>query len=119
FHASPIIFNIFRVSDATFVLVNDAFLNWAGYRRDEVLGLTTRELGIWENPAERERFWDDIRPAGSIRERECRLRNRRGRVSTMLASAVVIEINGVDHLLVMMVDISQRKQAEAELKRMC
>jgi PAS domain S-box-containing protein len=117
FHASPIITDIFRVSDATFVLVNDAFLNWAGYRRDELLGRTTLELGIWENPAERERFWDDVRLAGSIRERECRLRNRRGKVSTMLASAVIIEINGVDHLLTMMVDISQRKQADAEFHR--
>src|SRR6185436_3615928 len=36
---------------------------------------------------------------------------------TMLASGVIIEINGVDHLLTMLVDITQRKQAEAELHR--
>ena len=35
----------------------------------------------------------------------------------MLASGLIIEINGLDHVLVMMVDISQRKQAEAELQR--
>jgi len=33
----------------------------------------------------------------------------------MLASGVIIEINGVDHMLTMMVDITQRKQAEAEM----
>jgi signal transduction histidine kinase len=33
----------------------------------------------------------------------------------MLASGAMIEINGEDHLLVMMVDISQRKQMEADL----
>jgi len=117
FHASPIITAIFRASDARFVLVNDAFLSWAGYSREEVLGRTTIDLGIWENPTERDRFWADVRPAGSVRERECRLRNRHGRVSTMLASGVIIEINGMDHLLAMMVDISQRKAAEAELHR--
>ena len=118
FHASPIITAIFRVSDARLVLVNDAFLNWSGYRRDEVLGRTTIELGIWENPARRDRFWDNVLQAGSVREWECRSRDRCGRVSTMLASGVIIEINGVDHLLTMVVDISQRKEAEAELHRM-
>jgi PAS domain S-box-containing protein len=117
FHSSPIITAIFRVSDTRIVLVNDAFLNWSGYSRDEVLGRTTIELGIWENPARRDRFWDEVLRAGSVREWECRSRNRSGKVSTMLASGVIIEINGADHLLTMVVDISQRKEAEAELQR--
>jgi PAS domain S-box-containing protein len=117
FHSSPIITAISRASDAKFVLANDAFLNWLGYNRDEVLGRTAIELGVWEDPAERQRFWNEVRSAGSIRARECRLRNRHGKASTMLASGVIIEFNGVDHLLAMMLDISQRKQAEAELRR--
>jgi len=117
FYASPIITAISRASDARFVLTNDAFLNWAGYERDEVLGRTANELGIWENSAERQRFWDEVRFVGSVRGRECRLRNRSGKYSTMLASGVVIAFNGEDHLLGIMLDISQRKQAEAELHR--
>lgn len=117
FNSGPTITAISRASDGKFVLANDAFLNWAGYSRDEVLGRTANELGIWESPEERQRFWEAVRSAGSVRAVECRLRNRRGRVSTMLASGVIVEFDGVDHLLGMMVDISQRKQAEAELHR--
>jgi len=117
FHASPIITAISRASDGKFVMANDAFLNWTGYSRDEVLGHTATELGVWESPAERQRFWDEVRASGSIRERECGFRNRRGRLSTMVASGVIVAFNGVDHLLAMLVDISQRKQAEAELQR--
>jgi PAS domain S-box-containing protein len=117
FHSSPIITGICRASDATFVLVNDESLNWSGYSRDEVVGRTSIELDVWENPAERQRLWDDVRRSGSIRAREVRLRNRFGKLSTMLASGAMIEINGEDHLLVMMVEISHRKQAEAELHR--
>ncbi len=117
FHSSPIITGICRASDRKFVLVNDAALNWAGYSRDEVIGHTSIELSIWENPEERERMWDDALRSRSVRGRECRLRNGHGRLSTMLASGAMIEINGEDHLLVMMVDINQRKQAEAELHR--
>ncbi|MDB6027397.1 MAG: hypothetical protein JWM68_3620, partial [Verrucomicrobiales bacterium] len=117
FHSSPIITAISRASDGTFVLANDAFLTWADHGDDGVLGHTANELGIWENSEDRQRFWHEVRTSGSIRARECRLRNRRGKVSTMLASGVVIEFNGVDHFLGMMVDISQRKQAEAEVHR--
>jgi PAS domain S-box-containing protein len=117
FHASPILTMIFRSSDAKLVLVNDAFLNWAGYSRDEVLGRTGGDLQLWEDPTERERYWKDVRLGSSIRGRECRVRSRHGRISTMLISGVTIELNGMDHLLVMGVDISERKQAEVELLR--
>jgi PAS domain S-box-containing protein len=117
FQASPIITGVSRASDGRFVLANDAFLNWVGYSRDEVLGRNSIELGIWENPSERLWFWQDVRSAGPNRARECRLRNRHGKVSTMLMSGVSIEIDGVEHLLGMLVDISQRKQAESELHR--
>jgi len=117
FNASPIITAISRASDARFVLANDAFLNWTGYTREEVLGRTANELGIWDSPTERQRFWEEVRSSGSIRERECGFRNRRGRVTTMMASGVVVAFNGVDHLLAMLVDISHRKQVEAELQR--
>jgi PAS domain S-box-containing protein len=117
FNAGPTITAISRASDGKFVLANDAFLNWAGYNREEVLEHSATELGIWADPAERQRFWEEVRSAGSIRARECRLSNRHGTVSTMLAAGVIVEFDGVDHLLGMMVDISQRKQAEAELQR--
>jgi PAS domain S-box-containing protein len=117
FHSSPIITGITRASDGKFVLVNDASLDWSGYSRDEVLGRTAIELGFWENLAERERFWGDARSTGSIRARECRLKNRHGKFSTMLGSGAIIVLNGEDHLLFMMLDITQRKQAEAELHR--
>ena len=39
FQSSPIFIAILRMSDGRFVLVNDAFVNWAGHSREEILGL--------------------------------------------------------------------------------
>ena len=54
---------------------------------------------------------------GSLREVECQLRSQRGTVHTLLLSADIIEINREPHMLVFALDITQRKQAEAELLR--
>jgi PAS domain S-box-containing protein len=116
FQASPIFITISRMSDGRFVLVNDAFVNWSGYTLDEVLERNTAELGLWQRPEDRDAFWMDLRRTGSIRERECLLRNRRGKPFTNLMSANVIQINHVPHLLAMGLDITGRKEAEAELK---
>jgi len=38
FQASPIFIGISQMSNGHFVLVNDAFVGWSGYSRDEILG---------------------------------------------------------------------------------
>jgi PAS domain S-box-containing protein len=116
FQASPIFIAIARMTDGRFVLVNDAFVNWSGFARDEVLEKNTAELGLWEHPEEREIFWAELRRTGFVRARECRMRNRNGRRYVMLISSQVIQVNGVPHMLSMALDITERKQAEVELR---
>ncbi len=116
FKASPICIALSRMSDGCFVLVNDAFVSWSGYSREEILGRNTLDLDLWEQPADRAAFWEDLRRSGSIPERECRLRNHAGRLFTMLVSSEVIQLNHVPHMLSMALDITERKHAEAELR---
>ena len=114
FHASPVFMALAPEKDPRFLLVNDAFVNWSGYAREEILGRNALELGMWAYPEERESFWADLRRTGSLRGRECRFRNRDGRRFVMLASADLIYLNDVPHMLFMAVDITEQKQTEAE-----
>jgi PAS domain S-box-containing protein len=116
FQASPIFIAISQASDGRFVLVNDAFVNWSGFTREEILGKNALELGMWEDKDERTAFWTDLRASGSLRERECRFRDRAGQRFTMLASAQLIQLNNVPHMLAMSLDITERKRADAELR---
>jgi PAS domain S-box-containing protein len=115
FQASPAFLGILRMSDEKYVLANDAYLNWLGYPLAEVQGRTCVELGIWENPAERDSVLNDMYTLGSIRQRECRWQNRRGQRFTVLLSAETIQLNDKPHMLSMAMDITQRKRAEEEL----
>jgi len=116
FNASPALIGILRVSDGKYVLANDAHLNWLGFSREEVLGRTCLEMGMWENPSERDVLLHDMRVQGSVRDRECRWRNRWGENFTVLLSLESITLNNTPHMLLMGLDITQRKRAEEELK---
>jgi PAS domain S-box-containing protein len=117
FRASPVLVTISRLSDARFVEANDAFVRWIGLSHDRIVGHDSRELDIWLDPNDRAKFLTDLHRNGSLSEVECRLRSQRGSIHTMLLSADLIEINGEPHMLVSGLDITQRKQAEAELLR--
>jgi PAS domain S-box-containing protein len=115
FQASPAFLGILRASDEKYVLANDAFVNWLGYSREEVLGRTCIDLGLWENLEERDQLLKDMRALGSIRQRECRWKNRDGETFTILLSAETIKLNDTPHMLSMAMDITQRKRSEEEL----
>jgi PAS domain S-box-containing protein len=115
FQASPVFISIMRMSDEKYVLANDALLHWLGFPRQEVLGRTSGELGMWIDPIERRTVWQDLRTIGSIRQRECRWRNRRGEPFTILLSAETIALNNTPHILSLALDITHRKRAEEEL----
>lgn len=72
FRNSPISIALARLSDRKYIEVNEAFLRWTKYQREEVVGRTSTELGLWEDAAEREAFWRELQREGRIREKECR-----------------------------------------------
>lgn len=117
FEASPVFILMMRMSDGKSVLANEALLHWLGCTRQEVLDRSCAELGIWEDLADRSSVWEALREIGSIRLREFRWRNRRGQVFTVLVSAETIKLNDVPHVIVMALDITQRKQAEEEMRK--
>lgn len=117
FRASPVLTTITRLRDTTFVETNNAFVKWIGLPRDEIIGRTATELGLWSNPAERPKFIEEVQRVGFVRDIEAQFRNRNGTIHTMLLTADIIEIQCEPHLLVFALDITQRKRAEAEMQK--
>src|SRR5262249_35649014 len=82
---------------------------------EEVLGRRCTDLGIWEDQEERQLLLKEIGASSSVRQKECRWRNRRGERFTVLLSAETIKLDDEPHVLLMALDITQRKRAEEEL----
>lgn len=112
FNASPLAMSITRFSDRRFIDVNDSFLRVTGYDREDFLGRSGPEMGIWPTPEERARVPRIEGAQSSVRNIECRLRLKSGAIHTFLLSAELIEIGGEKCVLTVIEDITQRKLAE-------
>src|SRR5436190_3556685 len=116
FQATPFFIGILRMSDGAYVLANDAFVNWLGCPREEIIGRSSAEFGMWENQDERASALNDMRSVGSIRQREVHWQNRHAERLTILLSAETIKRNETPHILSLAQDITQRKRAEEALR---
>ena len=97
---------------------NDAFCQITGHPRDEVLGSTSIELGIWDDPADRDRLTDAILEHGSVTGIEVRGVTRHGDLRDAEVSGQVVEISGQPLLLIAVRDVTRRKLAERERDRL-
>ena len=94
--------------------VNDAWTRIFGYTREEAIGRTTVELGIYDEETYRD-IMEEAKAKGSVRNVEVSIKNRTGENRVLLVSREAIGIKGEPYLLAMGLDITDRKRAEQEL----
>ena len=116
FQASPVLISIARLADGRFIDVNPAWEALTGYTRQEVIGCKVVDLDIWVNPSDQQRIQDEIFSQGRVRDLECQIRHRSGRVADLNLSIEPIELAGEPCLVSMAQDITPRKQAEEALR---
>ncbi|HET7535036.1 MAG TPA: PAS domain S-box protein, partial [Candidatus Didemnitutus sp.] len=112
FNASPALMAVVRVEDGRILESNDAFLAASGYSRDEVLGRTSVELGIWPRPEDRVSFMEQLRRTGSVRNYEATFHTKGRAPRYVLLNADVFDLAGTPHMLITAMDFSERRRRE-------
>jgi len=116
FMTSPDAINLNRVEDGTYIDINEGFTALMGYTREEVLGKTSVELGIWHNPEDRRRLLHELKAHGHVKELEARFVRKSGEVGVGLMSGLILRFDGEDVILSITRDITHRKAAEDALR---
>jgi PAS domain S-box-containing protein len=115
FRASPVAIALTSAKDHRYIEVNDTFERLTGYRREEVIGRTPFDIGLWVEPSRREELTKRLLSEGGVRDREVHYRVKDGSIRIGLTSADLIEIEGEPYVLAVTSDITDRKQAEEAL----
>jgi PAS domain S-box-containing protein len=116
FRASPDGMAISELETGRYIEVNEGYCRLYGHTREQMLGHTSVELGIWENPRERELLVSGLKTAGVVRDLEMRSRTRTGELRIISLSAEPIQVGGEPCLVSVLHDITDRIRAEQALR---
>jgi PAS domain S-box-containing protein len=103
--------------DGRFLEVNNMFLKTLGFTREEIIGYNTHNLQIYENVELRDEMVERLKQNIPVKEVEMKVRTKSGEMRIGLYSADTIYIGKDLCLLTMMVDITERKQAEEKINQ--
>ena len=107
---------IVNLDNRNFIEVNDAFFKILGYSREDVIGHTSEEFGLWVNKEERKACMS-LRLGDVIYNVETVWYARNGEVRIGIFSADVIEIGDELYSVFIWHNITEQKQAEKALRR--
>jgi two-component system NtrC family sensor kinase len=103
-----------RLRDGVLLEISHSYAGYFGYERNEMLGHSTLsyDLGLWIEPAHRQKWRDQLERDGEVLGFETPLRRKDGTIVTVLISGKIVDMSGEHCVIVDLRDITRRKQME-------
>lgn len=118
FRASPQPMVLTTMKEGRIIDVNDSALKMSGHTRDEIIGLTSLEIGVFNSPEHRKAAIGALLQTGSVRNMELQFPMKNGEKRLLLCSAELIELSGEKCIVIASSDITERKEAEQQLAQL-
>ncbi len=116
FNDNPALMAVSILPERRFTDVNLAFLNILGFSRDEVLGRTAMELGLFVNPNEQNQIADQLKVEGKVINTEVQIKCKDGTLLDGLFSGDIIESQGKQYALTVFIDQTRQKCIDRALE---
>lgn len=113
---SPDVITLTEMATGRYEMVNDTFLLTTGYTREEVIGRTSVELGVWHDAADRERLVAAMRDPGRAQNMPAEFVGKQGQRISLLVSAARFEMDGRDYLVINARDVTDIERTRKELE---
>ncbi|BDU77607.1 hybrid sensor histidine kinase/response regulator [Mesoterricola sediminis] len=118
FQLSPEAIAFSRLADDRFLDLNPAWTRTFGWSREEALGRTTEELGLWPAGADRASLRAEVEATGGLAPRRLELVRKDGTLATAMLTARAVDLDGGPCLLVLCQDLTAGLEAERERERL-
>lgn len=106
FDSSPAMMFISSLKEDTFLEVNRNFLISLGYTKEEVIGKTSKEIFLFAEPGERNKYLSLIKEQGHAEANEVKILTKQGKKLQVSFSAEKVDFAGQSCILAVVVDIS-------------
>jgi PAS domain S-box-containing protein len=107
FHLSPDMVTLALQEDGTLLEINETFTAFTGFTREEALGRSTLDLGIFAIPAHRGEFAAILMNQGHVENFEFDIRHRNGSILHASTSARLMAVDGRQCILAITRDVTQ------------
>jgi PAS domain S-box-containing protein len=118
FHASPDSITLSKLETSEFVEVNEGFVRISGYSREEAIGRTAIELGLWTQTDQRAELIARLFAGKQVHSLETVLSRKDGAKRVVLISLEIIDLGGEKYMLTIGRDVTEPRQAEDEIRRL-
>lgn len=118
FHRSPVALGVTSIPEGRYLDVNEAWETQFGYAREQMLGRTSLDIGLWADPEERRRLFDDLAATPQVQNREVHFLRGDGTPILCELSGQVFELNNQNVLLWGAHDVTEHRRAQREIKEL-
>ncbi|MEJ2655677.1 MAG: PAS domain S-box protein [Desulfobacterales bacterium] len=116
FDLSPQAIALSEIKTGKVVDVNNKFCELTKYAKEEILGLSTTEVGFYREE-DRNEFVKKLQPSGEVNGLEMAFKSKDNSILHALVFARIIQIAGVSFILSIFHDITEKKYLESQLQQ--
>ena len=116
FDNNPALMIISSFPEGAFTEVNQAFIAKTGYSRDEIIGKSATQLNLLIQPEKQNKIIDELAETGFVYNYELKFQTKSGDILDGLFSGEIIESQEKKYILMVIIDITESKRLEEEIK---
>ncbi len=117
FRSSPLPIIITTRTEGRYLDVNEAAVELTGYSREQMIGRTVKDLGLWADIEQRHHFVEALLEQGRVAGFQAKFRTRSGELRQVELFAEQVELGDAPCILAITRDVTEAKKLEAQYRQ--
>ncbi len=117
FHYDPDAIGITSLESMKLVDINEGFTRLTGFTREQAIGKTTDELGIWTSNFATQKFVETMQTKRALHDFETTIETKTGEHRVVILSSQAVDMAGKPHMISVARDVTEHKKAEEALRQ--
>ena len=116
FNSSPMMIVLSDIHTGEYIDVNRRYEEVMNCSREQLIGRTSLEIGGWADKLDRQQFIETLLRDGRVDAYSAEIHTLDGKRLEVLVTGRIVNLEGVDRLLVYIEDVTERNQIDRELR---